>query len=65
MLSNDGTVSDALSKAVFVLGPTEGLALLAAFPGTSALVAYREPNGRLALSMSPAFARVFKRVPPG
>jgi thiamine biosynthesis lipoprotein len=62
ILSPDGTLSDALSKAVFVLGPKRGLELLASFPGASALVAFREPDGKVGLAMSPAFKRVFQPI---
>ena len=46
------TLADALSKAVFVLGPTAGLALVESLSGTSGLVASRDRNGGIALSMS-------------
>jgi thiamine biosynthesis lipoprotein len=62
ILSRDGTLSDALSKAVFVLGPKRGLELLASFPGTSAIIAYREADGRIGLAMSPEMRRVFQPV---
>jgi thiamine biosynthesis lipoprotein len=51
--STDGTLADALSKAVFVLGPKAGLSLLASFPGTSAVVAFRETDGRVGVAVSP------------
>jgi FAD:protein FMN transferase len=59
ILSRDGTLADALSKAAFVLGPVAGLDLLASFPGTSALIAYRDPNGGTALTMSPSLKARF------
>jgi thiamine biosynthesis lipoprotein len=62
ILSPDGTLSDALSKAVFVLGPRRGLELLASFPGAAALVAFREPDGKVGIAMSPAFKRVFQPI---
>jgi len=62
ILSPDGTLSDALSKAVFVLGPKKGLELLASFPGTSALVAYRETDGRVGLAMSAEMKRLFQPI---
>jgi thiamine biosynthesis lipoprotein len=62
ILSRDGTLSDALSKAVFVLGPKKGLELLASFPGTSALVAYRDADGQVGLAMSPEMRRAFQPI---
>jgi thiamine biosynthesis lipoprotein len=59
ILSRDGTLADALSKAAFVLGPGPGLALVASFPGTSALIAYRDRDGRTALAMSPSLKSRF------
>jgi thiamine biosynthesis lipoprotein len=61
ILSQDGTLSDALSKAVFVLGPERGLALAESFPGTSALIAYRA-DGRVRIAMSPGLRRTFQPV---
>jgi FAD:protein FMN transferase len=52
ILSRDGTLADALSKAVFVLGPKMGLALVESFPGTTALIAYRDRDGGIATTMS-------------
>jgi thiamine biosynthesis lipoprotein len=51
ILSRDGTLADALSKAAFILGPRVGLALVESFPGTSALIAYRDGNGGIATTM--------------
>lgn len=51
--SADGTLADALSKAVFVLGPRQGMKLLESFPGTSALIAYRENSGGVGVAVSP------------
>lgn len=54
--SPDGTLADALSKAVFILGPRAGLALLDSFPGTAGIVAYREADGRIGIAVSPGLA---------
>jgi FAD:protein FMN transferase len=62
IVSPDGTLSDALSKAVFVLGPHDGLALLASFPNASGIVAYREEGGRIGVAVSPGIARAFHRA---
>lgn len=59
ILSRDGTLADALSKAVFVLGPSAGLRLLASYPGTSAVVAYRAPDGAIAVASSLTPGTVF------
>jgi thiamine biosynthesis lipoprotein len=59
ILSRDGTLADALSKAVFVLGPNAGLTLVESFPGTSALIAYRDADGNVAFRMSAALRSRF------
>ena len=63
IVSPDGTLSDALSKAVFVLGPRAGLELLASFPHTAGIVAYQLADGRLAVAVSPELAAAFHRAP--
>jgi FAD:protein FMN transferase len=45
VLADDGVTSEALSKALFVLGPERGLALLAQVPGTDAVIV--DAQGRL------------------
>lgn len=46
VLANDCLTADALATALFVLGPEEGLPLLAAnFPAADALFILRHPNG--------------------
>lgn len=65
ILSRDGTMADACSKAAFILGPTAGLALVDSVPGMSGLIAYRKPDGsmgivtsrRLGIAFHPASAR--------
>ena len=42
MLSRDGTLADAMSKAAFILGPVAGVALVDSFPDMSAVIAYQE-----------------------
>jgi FAD:protein FMN transferase len=64
LLSRDGTMADAFSKAVFVAGPTAGLSLIDSIPGMSGLIAYRKPDGsvgvlasrRLGVAFHPASA---------
>jgi FAD:protein FMN transferase len=52
VVSEDGTLADALSKAVFVLGPTRGLALLNGFTNAWGVVAYRQPDGSIGIAVS-------------
>jgi thiamine biosynthesis lipoprotein len=59
ILSRDGTLADALSKAVFVLGPSAGLRLLARYPGTSAVVAYQGSDGAIAVASLMTSGTVF------
>ena len=59
ILSRDGTLADAMSKAAFILGPKAGLDLVASFPGMSALIAYRDANGGVALAMSEGLKAAF------
>jgi thiamine biosynthesis lipoprotein len=56
ILSRDGTLADAMSKAAFVLGPKAGLALVDSFPGMAAVIAYRRPDGSVGIAMSAALA---------
>ncbi len=59
IFSRDGTLADAMSKAVFILGPQQGLALVDAFPGISAVIAYHRQNGTVALAISPQLRAAF------
>src|SRR5262249_14383465 len=52
VLSHDGTLADAMSKAAFVLGPKDGLALVDAFPDMAAVIAYRKPEGTVGVAIS-------------
>jgi FAD:protein FMN transferase len=60
ILSRDGTMADAMSKAAFILGPSAGLALADSFPGMSAVIAYRRPDGAIGLAMSPRLGSAFR-----
>jgi thiamine biosynthesis lipoprotein len=64
ILARDGTLADALSKAVFILGPSEGLKLVDSFEQTSAIVAYRKPSGSVALAMSISLKSAFHPTTP-
>lgn len=60
--SRDGTLSDALSKAAFVLGPRDGLALIESVPDTAGVIAYRQPDGQVGIVVSAGFGHAFHRV---
>ena len=60
ILSRDGTLADALSKAVFILGPKAGLALVDEFPGMSAIVAYRKADGTIGVVHSDRLAGAYR-----
>jgi thiamine biosynthesis lipoprotein len=62
--SRDGTLADAMSKAAFILGPSAGLALADSIPGMSAVIAYRQPDGTVALAISPRLRAAFHPVAP-
>ena len=64
VVSKDGTLADALSKAAFVLGPRDGLELLESIPGTAGVIAYRTPDGKVAVMVSPSLAHAFHPVAP-
>ena len=59
ILSRDGTLADAMSKAAFVLGPKAGLALVDSFPGLSAVIVYRAPDGSIAAVRSDSLATAY------
>lgn len=52
IVSADATLADALSKPAFILGPVAGLRLVESFPGAMAIIASRDPGGRITLTMS-------------
>ena len=52
VVAADGTLSDALVHAVFVLGGDGGLALLARTPGAWGVVATRDADGQLRVQVS-------------
>ena len=62
ILSRDGTLADAMSKAVFVLGPEAGLALVESFPGMTAVIAYRKPDGAVGVALSRTLAGAYHPV---
>jgi thiamine biosynthesis lipoprotein len=60
ILSRDGTLADAMSKAAFILGPKAGLALVDSFPGMSAVIAYRKSDGGVGVALSDRLAAVYR-----
>jgi thiamine biosynthesis lipoprotein len=52
IVSRDGTLADAMSKAAFMLGPEQGIALIDSYPGMAGLIAYRKPDGSLGVALS-------------
>jgi thiamine biosynthesis lipoprotein len=62
LYSPDGTLADAASKAVFNLGPVRGLALIDSYPQMLGVVAYRKPDGAVALSMTTRTRAVFHPI---
>jgi thiamine biosynthesis lipoprotein len=63
ILSRDGTLADAMSKAAFILGPTAGLALVDTFPGMSAVIAYRKADGTVGVAVSTRLAGAYHTTP--
>ena len=59
ILSRDGTLADAMSKAAFVLGPKDGLALVDSFPGMAGVIAYGKPDGSIGVAMSAGLAAAY------
>jgi thiamine biosynthesis lipoprotein ApbE len=60
ILSRDGTLADAMSKAAFILGPKRGLALVDSVPGMSAVIAYRKADGSVGVAVSERLARSYR-----
>jgi thiamine biosynthesis lipoprotein len=52
IVSDDGTLADAMSKAAFILGPQKGIALIDVTPGMAGVIAYRRPNGSVDVAVS-------------
>jgi FAD:protein FMN transferase len=60
VLSRDGTLADAMSKAAFILGPKAGLALVDSLPDMSAIIAYRKSDGSVGVAVSKALAGSYR-----
>jgi hypothetical protein len=52
IVSRDGTLADAMSKAAFMLGPEKGIALIDSYKGIAGLISYRRPDGHLGVALS-------------
>jgi FAD:protein FMN transferase len=52
IVSLDGTLADAVSKAAFMLGPRQGVALIDSYPGMGGAIAYRKPDGSIGVALS-------------
>jgi thiamine biosynthesis lipoprotein len=52
IVSRDGTLADAMSKAAFILGPKDGIALIDSYPDMAGAIAYRKTDGSIAVSLS-------------
>jgi FAD:protein FMN transferase len=63
ILSRDGTLADAMSKAAFILGPKVGLAVVDSFPGMSAIIAYRKADGTVGVAVSDRLAGSYRPAP--
>jgi len=59
VLSRDGTLADAMSKAAFILGPKDGLAVVDSLPDMSAVIAYRKADGSVGVAVSKRIAHSY------
>jgi FAD:protein FMN transferase len=62
ILGKDGMTTDALAKVVSVLGPTKGIELIDATPGTAAMVV-RAPDGKVEVHESRGWKELLSRQP--
>ena len=63
MLSGDGTLADAMSKAAFILGPREGIALIDSYPDMAGAIAYRKADGSIGVAVSRRLVGRFHPAP--
>jgi thiamine biosynthesis lipoprotein len=59
IVSRDGTLADAMSKAAFVLGPRDGLALIDSRPELAGIIAYKRDDGSIGVRVSRRLAGRF------
>jgi len=57
-----GTMVDALSTSVFVLGHEKGMELIKKIPNADAMIAYEEKDGKIAIDMTEGFKDKFKKI---
>jgi FAD:protein FMN transferase len=62
IVSLDGTLADAMSKAAFVLGPSRGIALIDATPDMAGVIAYRKADGSTDRDVAPPRRQVSSRT---
>jgi thiamine biosynthesis lipoprotein len=64
ILSRDATLADAMSKAAFILGPRDGLALIDSMAETAGVIAYRRQDGTTGVVTSARLKHAFHPVRP-
>lgn len=64
IVSRDGTLADAMSKAAFILGPKDGLALIESVPGMEGVIAWRRPDGHVGVAVSSGLRTRFHKTAP-
>jgi FAD:protein FMN transferase len=62
IVSTDATLGDAMSKAAFILGPKDGIALIESYPHMDGAIAYRRPDGSTAVALSAGLRTRFHPV---
>jgi thiamine biosynthesis lipoprotein len=63
ILSRDGTLADAMSKAAFILGPKAGLSFIDSFPDAAGVIAYRQSDGSVGVAVSTRIAGSYRPAP--
>lgn len=63
IVSRDGTLADAMSKAAFILGPRQGIALIDSYPEMAGAIAYRKSDGSMGLALSRRLVGRFHAAP--
>jgi FAD:protein FMN transferase len=62
IVSADATLGDAMSKAAFILGPRDGLALIDSYPDMAGAIAYRKADGSVGVAVSSRLTGRFHAV---
>ena len=62
IVSRDATLGDAMSKAAFVLGPKDGIALIDSYPDMAGVIAYRKADGSIGVAVSSRMSGRFHPV---